>query len=465
MCLIFTSVRDLWFPNLAHKICPICHTPSHPSASICGACGASLQQTPPVPDKQTSTSKKPIPVYDHHYGETDLFEGNVRWRGGTYILAGMLLLAIVACTGVVFVMGASFYSMIAGTPAPTPVTSLPGSQADTALSTNTPRPTIVLNTVTPAPTLTETPSPTETPGPCSQQVQEGDSLIVIVQRCGHRDLAVIDLVLEENDLDAPELIQVGQILIIPWPTPTPDPAADTSDDSAGGDSAESAEGEASSQEVVEINPLSGLPVPPTETLQPGVSWHTVASGENIIMVAFQYGANIKILSELNPEVTFSQCDFGLDAGGAQCVVNLVVGQRLRVPAPTPTPTLSPTPSGSETPTPSPTATFNAPSAISPSNRMLFQRGEFVTLRWVASGTLGSGQVYRVQVKDISSGATYQADTSELFFVLPAGWQGADGARHEYEWRVSVIDIDRPERPYFTTEPLSFFWEAQAEADE
>ncbi|MBZ0294717.1 MAG: LysM peptidoglycan-binding domain-containing protein [Anaerolineae bacterium] len=445
---------------MAHKICPICHTPAHPNAAVCSACGASLQQTQPVTDRLSSSKQKPAPVYDHQYGETDLFEGNVRWRGGTYILVGMLLLAVIACMGVVFVMGVNFYSMMSGTPAATALAS-PGGGVDTSLATNTLRPTIVLNTVTPAPTMTETLAPTDTPGPCMQQVQQGDSLIAIVQRCGHRDLAVIDLVLEENGLDAPELIQVGQTLIIPWPTPTPNPEADSSD------STEAVEGEASSQEVaaVEINPLSGLPVPPTETLQPGVAWHTVAQGETIISVAYQYGANVKILSELNPEVTFSQCDFGLEAGGAQCSVSLIEGQRIRVPSPTATPTLSPTPSGSETPTPSPTPTFNAPNAMSPSDRMLFQRDEFVTLRWVASGSLASGQVYRVEAEDITTGDTYQADTTELFLVLPKEWQGTDGTRHEYRWRVSVIDVDRPGQPYFTTEPLSFYWEALAEASE
>lgn len=389
--------------------------------------------------------------YDHHYGETDLFESNVRWRGGTYILGGMLMLAMLVCIGGVFLVGIRVYDLFSddiSTAVPTQV------EANVPLSTNTPRPTIVLNTVTPAPTVTETLAPTETPGPCMQQVQPGDSLIAIVARCGHRDLAVIDAVLALNGLDAPELIQSGQTLEIPWPTPTVDPNAEAVE----GEEGASAEVAA----VVEINPLSGLPVPPTETLQPGVTWHTVSLNENIIIVAYQYGANVKILSELNPEVTFSQCDFGLETGGAQCVVNLYEGQRIRVPAPTPTPTLSPTPSGSETPTPTATPTFNAPSVISPGDRMLFRRDEFVTLRWVASGTLGENQVYRVQVEDLTSGATYMADTKDLFFVLPVEWRGKDDRRHEYQWVVSVIDIERPGQPFFTTEARIFLWEAVVE---
>jgi hypothetical protein len=167
------------------------------------------------------------------------------------------------------------------------------------------------------------------------------------------------------------------------------------------------------------------------------------------------------MSELNPQVTFSQCDFGKFGGGPQCVVQIYEGQLLRVPAPTPIPTLSPTPSGSETPTPTATATFNAPSALSPDNRMLFRRAEFVTLRWVASGSLAPGQTYRVRVEDLTTGVVYNGDTTDLFFIVPQEWQGRDSRRHEYAWSVSVIDINNPNQPSFTTETRTFTWEAQS----
>lgn len=448
---------------MTHKICPICGTPAHPNAALCSACGASLQAVSQITEEDDAPQQtRSRPEYDQRYGETDLLEANLRWRGGTYLLGGMLMLAVLVCAGGVFLLGTRFYSMFApDTPVPA-MTQAP-AEAAPALTTNTPRPTLMLNTVTPAPTLTDTPAPTDTPGPCMQQVQPGDSLIAVVARCGHRDLAVIDVVLELNGLDAPESLQSGQTLEIPWPTATSDPNAEFAEatDEAG-ESIPAGEDGADEAAAADINPLSGLPAPATATLQPGVTYHTVAPGENIIIVAYQYGANVKILSELNPEITFSQCDFGQDAGGAQCVVNIYEGQRIRVPAPTPTPTLSPTPSGSETPTPSPTPTFNAPSALSPDNLMLFRRTDLVTLRWVATGTLGSGQVYRVRVEDLTNNAVYEADTTELFFIIPKAWQGRDNRRHEYRWAVSVIDVDRPDAPYFTTEARTFTWEALAE---
>jgi hypothetical protein len=215
--------------------------------------------------------------------------------------------------------------------------------------------------------------------------------------------------------------------------------------------------------AVEVNDEAIFTGVATATLQAGVTWHQVIKDETIISIAITYGADIKILSELNPEVAFSQCDFGQFGGGPSCVVNLYEGQSIRVPAPTLTPTLSPTPSGSETATPTATATFNAPSALSPSNRALFRALQLVTLRWVASGTLGTNQVYRVEVEDLTSKVRYTADTTDLFFILPAEWQGRDGQRHEYHWSVSVIDVDNPEAPYFVTEPRMFTWESAADA--
>jgi hypothetical protein len=412
----------------------------------------------------TTEAKDTLPGYDHRFGETDLAEGTLQWRGGTYLLGAMITLAIVVCVGGVFLAGSRVYSAYLDSQGIVRATVTPvatqGNASAFATNTLEARPTLFLPTVTlgpPTPSRTPTAAPTDTPGPCMQEVLAGDSLIAVVSRCGHRDLDVIDLVLEVNNLEAPELIYSGQVLEVPWPTPTPEPdaAPDTEQNEEAGAIVAMVDSSVTQQAAPVFEPGQF----PTPTLQPGVAWHRVARDENIIVIAYNYGADIKILSELNPEVTFSQCDFGLETGGDKCIVQIYEGQLLRVPAPTPTPTLSPTPSGSETATPTATPTFNAPSAFSPGNRALFQSGEFVTLRWVASGTLAPGQVYRVQVEDIATNATYIADTNELFLIVPRAWQGQDNRRHEYQWTVSVIDSADPDNPYFTTETRVFIWEA------
>ncbi len=441
-----------------YKRCPICETPNHRNASVCSTCGATLTN---VQITARSDQAESLPAdYTYHYGETDLSERNLRWRGATYFLSGLMILGALFCVGAVALAGANLFNSLAQPGAlssPAPATSpLP-------ITTNTPRPTLAWATVTPAPptplpTATATFTPTE--GPCIQQVLPNDDLYAIVARCGHRHYDVIlSLVAELNNLEDPSRILPGEFIEVPWPTSTLDPNAAPTGES-------SAENTGDTETVALASSIQPVRVPgggpaPTETLLPGVMWHTIQSGEDILLVAYLYGANLKILSELNPEVTFSQCDFGSGSGGPNCTVQLYIGQRLRVPAPTPTPTLSPTPSGSETPTPTATPTFNAPSPLSPSDRAFFRYDELITLRWVTSGSLAANQVYLVRVEDQVTKAAYTATTRELYFIVPEAWHNQDAARHDFVWTVSVVDNDRPDAPYFTTEPRLFTWQGRA----
>jgi hypothetical protein len=450
-----------------YKICPICDSPNHRNATICSTCGATLTQVPLMTPEENLTKRGS--GYDQHYGETDLFESNLHWKGGTYLVGAMITLAILACTAALLFLGSRLFGgpgvpanpSIPGVTTQTAIPTLDGG-GDLPIITNTPQPTIFLATVTQGPpTETLTPSPTITPtqGPCAQVVQPGDDLISIIYRCGHRNFeSIVDTVVELNELEDASRIQEGQTIEVPWPTATLDPNAiptETPTPSESGaliDSLAVADTEGAS--------IMGVRLVPTETLQPGVAWHTVVKDENIIIIAVQYGATLRILSELNPEVTFSQCDFGLGTGGENCNVQLFEGQQVRVPAPTPTPTIQPSPNGSETPTPTATATFNAPSALSPSNRAFFGKDELVTLRWVATGSLGSGQAYLVRVEDETARKSYEATSQDLFFIVPQDWHGQESDRHEYTWTVSMIDTANPDNPYFTTETRLFTWEGR-----
>jgi hypothetical protein len=336
------------------------------------------------------------------------------------------------------------------------------------LITNTPPSSPMLATVTlPPPTSTNTP----TPGPCTHKVQPGDDLITIAFKCGHRSLDVIPLILTLNNLSAPDMINVGQDILVPWPTETPTASGDAGQggaimvDSAGAPSDQVAFATPTAIVVpgLEIAAAPSRAAPterPTATLLPGVAWHVIQPDENIVAIAFAYNTDVQVLSQLNPEITFSQCDFGNPAGGPDCSVMIYAGQQMRVPAPTPTPTLSPTLSGSETALPTPTPTYNAPSALSPADHTLFVSDDLITLRWVGSGTLGTGDMYRVRVEDLTTRDVYTADTAELFFILPQEWQGQDGQRHDYRWMISVIRSDDPNRPYYTTKPRLFTWEGR-----
>jgi LysM domain len=450
----------------SYKICPICDTPNHRNAILCSTCGTTLTNVTVVSNGDEQNRPQD---YEALHGETDLLEGKLRWRGSSYIFGGLLTVGLLACIGVVIVSGIRVMSSVMPATPTSQFTVEPatGTAAGSNLSivTNTARPTVVLATVTSGtPTLTRTPTPSITPtlGPCIQEVQTGDSLIGIIARCGHRDYSsLLQTVLDLNNLSDPNALQVGQSIEIPWPTATFDPnfvptenlitrVADSSDGSS--------ELNAVSADVVRDS--FGLRVPATPTLQPGITWHTVMKDENIIIIAVRYGASLRILSELNPEITFSQCDFGQGTGGPSCFVSLYEGQQVRVPAPTPTPTIQPSPSGSETPTPTATATFNVPSALSPSDRAFFGSSELVTLRWVGTGTLAQNEVYLVQVEDLTSNTTHSATTQELSLVVPVEWQSERNDRHDYRWVVSVVNKDNPEEISASTEPRLFTWQGR-----
>jgi len=436
----------------SYKVCPICETHNHPNATICITCGTSITDVETITQENKTTRQQSH--YDYRYGETDLFEGSVRSTGRTFT-AGIFVLGILLGVGIAIAVLAPRFSnssvlQITNTPTASPtLRQLPTVTQGVATATRTPTPTI-----------TFTPTITNTPAPCTQTVVAGDSLIGIILRCGHTSRDIIPTVVQLNGIADETRIQVGQEIIVPWPTPSPDPNAvptDTPESSA------DAEGEASTSDEIALLAFDPFAPTATPTLLPGVMWHTVQPDENMIIIASNYGANAKVLSDLNPEIDFARCDFGETYGGPECIVQLSQGQRVRVPAPTPTPTIEPSPSGNETATPLPTATVNVPSAINPPNQAFFGELEQVTLRWVATGALADDEAYRVAVSDVTSGETFVADTRDLFFILPTAWQATDGQRHNYIWQVSIIDATDGTLSH-STETRTFVWQGTGETD-
>ncbi len=444
----------------AYKICPICDTPNHRNAALCSTCGTTLVNVPIInSDSITDNSD-----YAELHGETDLLEGNLRWRGGTYVVGGLVTLVLIACIGTLIFAGSRLFNAVV--PPPAVQSTIAGRTLTPTLDafggvmvTNTQRATLQLATITlgpPTPTYTETPTITPTQGPCIQQVLPNDSLIAIIARCGHRDYKdLMQTVLDLNNLTDANQIQVGKSIEVPWPTATVDPnAIPTAAQSSGIDG---------NTVVVDANitrDASGVRIRPTETLQAGVTWHTVSGEENIISIAVEYGATLRILSELNPEIAFSQCDFGIGSGGPGCTVLLYPGQEVRVPAPTVTPTIQPTASGSETPTPTATPTYNIPTALSPSDKAFFSKDDLVTLRWLGTGALNADEAYLVTVQDLTNNQVYTAMTQALLFILPADWQSQKNDRHDYTWTIGVVKQSQPDKPSFVTAPHQFTWQGR-----
>jgi hypothetical protein len=199
------------------------------------------------------------------------------------------------------------------------------------------------------------------------------------------------------------------------------------------------------------------------TLRPGQAWHTVQSGETILSIAIDYDTTIEVLSQINPEIPFLQCDYGSPSGGPNCSVLLTIGQQVRVPVPLPTMTPTPSPAGTLTPTPSATPTFNAPYLLSPPDSAHFRADEMVTLRWGGTGTLAAEERYVVRVRDLDTGDVYMAAVTDTTYIVPGGWQPSDGNRHTFEWTISVARVDAQYNILsedHATDPRRFTWDSR-----
>lgn len=398
-----------------------------------------------------NTNEQPV-GFDFRYGETDLLEGSLNRSAGRLTIGLVIVLTVIALGA-----GGFLLSSILNTSNSSP-DSIP-----VQLSTNTPRPTLNVATVTIGPptrtatftpTVTFTPSITPTRSPCSYTVPPGGSLFLALTNCGHQSTDVIPTVLALNGLTDSNSVQANQQILVPWPTPTDDPNALPTD-------LPTIEGEASANDegiqIVDAS-IRAFAATPTPTLPAGVQWHRVAPQENIITIVNQYNADVKTLSELNREIDFARCDFGMTFGGPECIVQLFQGQLVRVPAPTPMPTLSPTPDPNATATPTPTATVNVPNIVSPADRSFFYSQDLITLRWVPSATLGPNESYHIDVEDRTNGESYSALTTELTFIMPLDWQGDDAQRHEFVWQVGIVSTENPTNIRFQTEPSTFVWQ-------
>ena len=426
------------------KVCPICQAHNPESAAFCANCGARIGQVAPA-----VSAAAPVDGYDFRRGETDLLEASLHRRG--QFMGACLFIAFAVILGAAGT-GLLFSRMTDETGDELSMTI----EAPTRMAGPTVTPAPPTPSYTPSRSPTPVPSDTPTPAPCLRQVSTGDSLIGIILTCGHQTLEIMPTVMALNGIDDEAFIRAGQVIRVPPPTPTIDPNATDPPTAAPGNDSAAADSQLT---LLAFDPFAPTLTP---TLLPGLMWHSVQSGDSMISIALRYETNAKGLSDLNPEIPFLLCDFGETFGGPECTVQLSVNQLLRVPAPTPAPTLVPTSSGSETPTPTPTATFNAPLLQAPPELKYFGADDQVTLRWVGTGMLHDRDSYRLTITADDKGKTHNANTRELFFILPADWQARDGERHIYTWQVSVVDAESGVASYASGE-RSFVWQG-AEAD-
>lgn len=345
------------------RYCPVCGSRVAARATTCLMCGTLLTEQAAAPEEE---ARRGLPG----------------WARALIVVA--LALAILAAGGF------GLYTLLNAKPQP--------SATPTVIPTRTPTAT---PTSTPTQTPTSTPTPTPVP-PLVHQVQEGEALSVIAENYN----TTIDAILALNPEVDPELIQVGQLLLIPAPTPTPGPTS---------------------------TPEPGVPTP----TPPDYIVHTVEPGETLSTIAEQYGVPLTLLRIAN--------DLPPDDDTIHINQSLIVP--LGTPVPSPTPTVDP----HATPTPVPP--YPAPPLLSPPNGAIVVGSRVPVLQWASVSILRSNEWYELTLSQPSGGVI-----SATIYTRATAWHvpldllpDATTGTYEFLWRVQVMRETRTQSGKLTYE--------------
>jgi len=281
-------------------------------------------------------------------------------------LAVVLLALLVLGVG-----GFGLYTMLAGEPDPEPT-----APAVTASPTGTP-PATATPTSEPSPTPTATPLP-----PRAHNVAEGETLSDIAELYG----VSIDEILALNPGVEPELINAGQVLLVPAGT--------------AGTGAEAGDGE--DEFFV----------------------HVVSSGETLSSIAEEYGVSVDVIRAAN--------DFSADEETIRAEQSLVI------PINTPTPMPTRTPAADWTPTPQPR--YAAPPLLKPPDGAMLTADDTVMLQWASVSVLAKNEWYELRLWQPGGGVVSSTvRTRSTAWRVPAELLGrAETDTPRIRWGVRVV---------------------------
>jgi LysM repeat protein len=290
--------------------------------------------------------------------------------------------------------------------------------------TPTPSPTLTATpTFTPTATSTPTAAPTETATPqvTTYIVRSGDTLSLIAAQFG----IPVEAIMAANNLPN-HMIQVGQELIIPVETPSPD-----------------------------ANPqVSETPEPePDSTPQPQTTTYVVQAGDSLSEIASRFNVALDDLMEAN---------------GIANPDSIREGQTLQIPglvSSTETPGIG----GPPTPTVSSNLVYPAPALLGPPDGWVFREKEAelpILLNWLSVGLLGEDEWYSVSIRSAPmEGAEAEAVTEFTkanSYRVPLELRPPDDAESQLvEWWVTVVRLTETESEgAFDSEPISLQSEAR-----
>jgi LysM repeat protein/ribosomal protein L40E len=366
------------------KICPTCGTRLSENAVRCLVCGTEFSAQPePKAAKKTEKSVQAASI-----PQVTL---------SLPAAIGSLLAIIAVAAGLTFFL------------VPRDPNAL--TAGETATPSETPTQSLTPTVTLPA---TETPSPT-LQAPFEYTVSANDGSCS--QIAFNFNVSVQSIIIT-NNLPSSCPISVGQVLRIPYPTPT-------------------------------------IPPPPTNTPLAADATRiacetvpiTVQENDTLSSIAANYAVSMDAIKEFN----------GLTTD------NVFLGQTIQIPlcARAPDPSL-----------PTPTATlpppYPAPNLLLPADGAAFTlANDVVTLQWASVGVLRDGEAYQVIVEDVTANQTrritdYVTDTK---YIVPTSFRPRDNVAHVMRWWVVPVlqsGVDEQGQPIWiasgaTSERRVFTW--------
>ncbi len=341
---------EVSLPTEKPRCCPACGVRVASQATTCLMCGASLvEEAAP---------------------EEDVRRGLPGWVSALIVI--VLALAILAAGGF------GLYTLLTTEPEHVPPTLAPTNTA-----TATPSPTSATPTQIPIIAPTPTPIP-----PRVHQVQEDETLIVIAVVYDTTVEAILAL---NPDVD-PELLQVGQLLLIPAATPGP----------------------------------TSTPGLGTPTATPSdFTIHVVAPGDTLSSIAEEHELAVEVIRRAN--------DLAPDDDTIRVNQSLVIPVGTLVPSPTPTidPNITPTP----------VPPYQLPLLLSPPDGAIFVGSdEPILLQWASVSILRDDEWYALTLVPPPGGVV-----SDTVYTRVPAWRvpfdllpPSDVAVREFRWQVQVV---------------------------
>ncbi|MDX9864158.1 MAG: LysM peptidoglycan-binding domain-containing protein [Anaerolineaceae bacterium] len=343
------------------KICPTCGTRLSENATRCLVCGQTFDKDETTAAPAATKKQKPEPaVREARMPELTL---------SLPVAIGLVIIMLAIGAAIVF-------GVLRGTGRVTEPTETP---------TVTLTPTLTL-TPTEAPTSTPMPSPTPLP-PLEYTVSEGDYCSTIAAIF---NVSIQSIVLANNLPADCGTLYVGQVLLVPQPTPTASP--------------------------LPTSTLSGIDA----TREACEKYEYVVSANDTLSgIAGSFNVSMAAIKEWNGLVG--------DVVYQGQPLTIPLCQRNPTPGPTPTATLPPP--------------YQAPNLLLPADGEAFTAvNNTITLQWASVGTLRDGEAYGVTMEDVTDGTgrkqtSYVTDTK---FIVPSAFRPAGNTPHIIRWWVVPV---------------------------